>query len=452
MNNRNNSRRNFIKKSIVIPSIMIVPRHVLGGEGYTAPSDKLNIAGIGVGGRGNRNVSACDSENIIALCDVDQKHASATFKKYPKAKIYKDFRILMEEEKNIDAVVISTPDHTHAVITMLAIKMGKHVFCEKPLTHTVYEARVITELARKYKVQTQMGNQGHSSDEIRSLKEWVNDGAIGKVNEIYAWTDRPVGGRPWSTFAVKAQSNEKPPIPDTLDWDLWLGPAQYRDYHPDYHPSKWRAWMDFGTGSMGDMGCHILDPSFYALNLGSPSEIQATSTHWIPEISSQTYPVASIVRMKFPERGNHPELNLTWSDGRLLPPVPKEFKKGETFSASGAMLVGDEGKILHGSHGASGLKIIPEERMLDYKKPPKTIKRVTTNHHKDWIRACKDGIESSSTFEYGGPLTEMALLGMIAIRLKDQLLKWDGKNLKFTNNETANKLLHKDYRDGWTLK
>ena len=194
MINKNNSRRNFIKKSIVIPSIMIVPRHVLGGNGYMAPSDKLNIAGIGVGGRGNRNVSACDSENIIALCDVDQKHASATYKKYPKAKIYKDYRILMEEEKNIDAVVISTPDHTHAVITMLAIKMGKHVFCEKPLTHTVYEARVITELARKFKVQTQMGNQGHSSDEIRSLKEWVNDGAIGKVNEIYAWTDRPVGG------------------------------------------------------------------------------------------------------------------------------------------------------------------------------------------------------------------------------------------------------------------
>ena len=445
------SRRKFIKKSIVIPSIMIVPRHVLGGEGFIAPSDKLNIAGIGVAGRGRSNINACNQENIVTLCDVDHNHAAATFKQYPKATVYKDYKVMLDKEKDIDAVVVSTPDHTHAVITSLVITKGKHVYCEKPLTHTVYEARYIKELAIKYKVKTQMGNQGHSSDEIRSLKEWIDDGAIGKVNEIYAWTDRPVGGKPWSTFDVKAQSKEKPPIPNTLDWELWLGPAQYRDYHPDYHPSKWRAWMDFGTGSMGDMGCHILDPSFYALDLGAPSEVQATSTHWIPEVSSQTYPSASIVRMKFPKRGQHPEVNLTWSDGRLLPPVPKEFEAGETFSASGAMLVGEEGKIIHGSHGASGLKIIPKQKMLDYKKPAKTIKRVTTDHHKDWIRACKEGEDSSSTFNYGGPLTEMALLGMIAIRLKDQLLQWDSENLRFTNSEAANKLLHKDYRGNWKL-
>ena len=453
MKNNKDSRRNFIKKSIVLPSIMILPRHVLGGKGYTSPSDKLNIAGIGVRkwGMGAGNLSQCETENIVALCDVDQKQAAPTYKKYPKAKVYKDFRIMLENQKDIDAVIVATPDHNHAVITMLAMKMGKHVYCQKPLTHTVYEARMITEAAKKYKVQTQMGNQGRSSDEIRSLKEWIDDDAIGKVREVFAWTDRPVGGHEWDTFAVKAMSKDKPPIPEGLDWDLWLGPAPYRDYHPDYHPLSWRAWMDFGTGSMGDMGCHILDPSFYALELGAPSEIQATSTHWIPEVSSQTFPSASIVRMKFPKRGKHPELNLTWSDGRILPPIPDEFNEGEKFTLSGAMLVGDDGKILHDSHGASGLRIIFEEKMKDYKQPEKTIPRVTTSHEGDWIRACKDGKPASSSFDYGGPLTEMALLGMIAIRLKDQRLKWDSKNLKFTNNEEANRLLHKEYRKGWSL-
>jgi len=451
--NSDKSRRKFLKKSIVIPSIFIVPRHVLGGTGYTSPSDKLNIAGVGVRkwGMGSGNLSQCESENIVALCDVDYKSSVATFNKYPKAKVYKDFRIMLENQTDIDAVVVATPDHNHAVITMMAMKMGKHVYCQKPLTHTVYEARAITEAARKYKVQTQMGNQGRSSDEIRKLKEWIDDGAIGPVRELYAWTDRPIGGNAWDTFAVKAKSKEKPPIPDGLDWDLWLGPAKYRDYHPDYHPLTWRAWIDFGTGSMGDMGCHILDPAFYALELGAPSEIQATSTHYIPEIESQTYPSASIVRMKFPKRGNHPELKLTWSDGRIQPPVPDEFSNGEQFTLSGAMLIGDNGKITHNSHGASGVKIIPEEKMLEYNQPKSYIPRVNTSHEKDWIRACKDGNPASSSFEYGGPLTEMALLGMIAIRCKNEKLLWDSKNLRFTNNEKANSLLHKEYRKGWSL-
>ncbi|MGY8946613.1 MAG: Gfo/Idh/MocA family protein [Flavobacteriales bacterium] len=448
-----NSRRKFLKKSIVIPSIMIVPRHVLGGEGYTSPSDKLNIAGIGVRkwGMGSGNLSQCESENIVALCDVDYNLSTHTFNKYPKAKVYKDFRVMLENQKDIDAVIVATPDHNHAVITMMAMKMGKHVYCQKPLTHTVYEARVITEAARKYNVQTQMGNQGRSSDEIRKLKEWVDDGAIGPIRELYAWTDRPIGGNAWDTFAVKAKSKEKPPVPEGLDWDLWLGPAKYRDYHPDYHPLSWRAWVDFGTGSMGDMGCHILDPAFYALELGAPSEIQATSTHYIPEIESQTYPSASIVRMKFPKRGNHPELKLTWSDGRIQPPVPDEFKNGEQFTLSGAMLIGDNGKITHDSHGASGVKIIPEEKMLEYNQPKPYLPRVNTSHEKDWIRACKDGNPASSSFDYGGPLTEMALLGMIAIRCKNEKLLWDSENLKFKNNEKANSLLHKEYRKGWSL-
>ena len=455
------SRRKFLKKSIIIPSIIILPRHVLGGKGYTSPSDKLNIAGIGVRkwGMGSGNLSNCETENIVALCDVDHKLSAETFNKYPKAKVYKDFRVMLETQKDIDAVIVATPDHTHAIISMMSIKLGKHVFCQKPLTHTVYEARVITETARKYKVQTQMGNQGRSSEEIRRLKEWIDDEAIGPVRKVYAWTDRPVGGNAWDTFDAKAKPKEKPPIPKDLDWDLWLGPAKYRNYHPSYHPNSWRAWIDFGTGSMGDMGCHIIDPSFYALELGAPSEIQATSTHWVPEVESQTYPSASIVRMKFPKRGKHPELELTWSDGRILPPIPKEFKDKDKFTLSGAMIIGDKGKIIHNSHGASGLKIIPEEKMLSYKQPSKTISRIKGDwreggHEQDWIRACKEGpngTPASSSFEYGGPLTEMALLGMIAIRLKDQRLKWDSKKFEFTNNKEANKLLHKEYRKGWSL-
>ena len=453
MNKKNTSRRRFIKKTSILSSIIILPRHVLGGKGFKAPSDKLNIAGVGVRkwGMGSVNIDACSEENIVALCDVDHQQSLPTFKKYPKARVYKDFRNMFEKQKDIDAVIVATPDHNHAVITMMAIKLGKHVYCQKPLTHTVFEARKITEAAREYNVQTQMGNQGRSSDEIRSLKEWINDDAIGPVREIYAWTDRPVGGNPWDTFAVKAKSKEKPKVPKGLDWDLWLGPAPYRNYHPDYHPLSWRAWLDFGTGSMGDMGCHILDPSFYALDLGSPYEIQATSTHWIPEISSQTHPSASIVRMKFPKRGKHPEVNLTWSDGRILPEIPDEFNPGEKFTLSGAMLVGDKGKIIHDSHGASGLRILPEQKMNEYVRPKKTIPRVKTSHEGDWIRACKDGKPASSNFEYGGPLTEMALLGMIAIRLKDQRLIWDSKNMKFTNNEIANELVHKEYRKGWSL-
>ena len=443
MSKKNNSRRGFLKKSIIIPPLFIVPRHVLGGKGFTSPSDKLNIAA--------NNLHQCRNENIVALCDVDYNQSKPTFDKYPKAKVYKDYRVMLDTQKDIDAVIVATPDHNHAVVTMKAIKMGKHVYCQKPLTHTVYEARQITKAAKKYNVQTQMGNQGRSSDEIRKLKEWIDDDAIGPVRELFAWTDRPIGGNAWDTFAVKAKSKEKPPIPEGLDWDLWLGPAQYRDYHPDYHPLSWRAWLDFGTGSMGDMGCHILDPAFYALELGAPSEIQATSSHYIPEIESQTYPSASIVRMKFPKRGKHPELNLTWSDGRIQPAIPEEFKNGEQFTLSGAMFIGDQGKITHDSHGASGVKIIPEEKMLNYKQPSPYITRVDTTHEGDWIRACKDGVPACSSFDYGGPLTEMALLGMIAIRLKNQKLEWNSKEFKFENNEQANALLHKTYRKGWSL-
>jgi len=446
------SRRGFVGGAAAAAAFTIVPRHVLGGQGRTPPSDKLNIAGIGAGGMGASNIKECAGENIVALCDVDADRAADTFEMYPNAKRYTDYREMLEkEDKEVDAVIVATPDHTHAVAAMMAIKMGKHVYCQKPLTHTIYEARMITDAAREHRVQTQMGNQGHSSEDIRLLCEWVKDGAIGDVTEVHAWSDRPVGGQPWSTFAVMARPKDTPPVPETLDWDLWLGPVKYRPYHPEYCPLKWRAWLDFGTGALGDMGCHILDPAFWALKLGQPSSVEATTTHWEERISSETYPRASIVRYEFPARGDMPPVKLTWYDGRLKPPIPKELEPGRKLGTNGAILVGDKGAIMHGSHGAGGVQIIPEAKMKAYQRPPKTIPRVKGSHEQDWVRACKDGKPASSNFDYGGPLTEMVLLGVLAMRVKDEKLEWDGKNMKFTTNNKANEYLHIKYRDGWTL-
>jgi predicted dehydrogenase len=449
---RTRSRRQFAATSALAAlSAAIVPRRVLGAQ---APSNKLNIAVVGVGGQGSANLKACEGEAIVALCDVDSAFTAKTVALYPQAKFYKDYRVMLDKEKGIDAVVVATPDHTHAVITMAALQAGKHVYCQKPLTHTVLEARRITEAARRHKVVTQMGNQGHSYESMRVLKEWIDDGAIGDVTEVHAWTDRPVGGDPWSDFAQMAMPTDTPPVPETLDWDLWLGPVPYRPYHPEYHPTKWRAWVDFGTGPLGDMGCHILDPAFWALDLGAPRTVQATSTHYQPDVASQTFPRASIVRYEFPARGARPPVKLTWYDGRLLPPIPEELEPGRALPGSGALLIGSKGKILHGSHGADGVRLIPETRMQEYKRPPKSLPRVVGTHEDDWIRACKEGPGGTppcSTFEYGGALTEMVLLGMLAIRLKDQRLEWDSAGLRFTNNDKANELLHIRYREGWTL-
>ncbi len=444
--NRTLSRRQFAARTAMAAlSAAIVPGRVLGAQ---APSNKLNIAAIGIGGMGAANLKACESENIIALCDVDQVYSAKTRALYPKATFYTDYRAMLEKEKGIDAVVIATPDHTHATITMGALQAGKHVYCQKPLTHTVFEARAITEVARRYKVVTQMGNQGHSFESMRLLKEWLDAGAIGNVTEVHAWTDRPVGGDPWSDFAVMARPTDTPPVPVTLDWDKWLGPVAFRPYHPAYHPLKWRAWLDFGTGPLGDMGCHILDPAFWALELGPPQSVEATSTHYEAAVASETYPRASIVRYAFPARGNRPPVKLTWYDGRLLPPMPPELEPGRSLPGSGALLVGDKGTILHGSHGADGVRLIPETRMQQYERPPRTLRRVIEGHEGDWIRACKEGpngVPPCSPFEYGGALTEMVLLGVLAIRMKDQRLDWDSQNLTFTNNEEANALLRIQY-------
>lgn len=453
MSNKNQitvSRRTFVSASAsTLFACNYFPGKLFGAD---APSNKLNIAGIGVGGQGGGNVRICSgTENIVALCDVDDVYAAHTFERHPKAAKYKDYRVMLEKQKDIDAVVIGTPDHTHAVITLAAMQAGKHVYCQKPLTHTVHEARTITEAARKYKVQTQMGNQGHSWEPIRLLREWIQSGEVGEVKEIHAWSDRPIGGPSYANFAVRELPKGGEKIPSTLDWDLWLGPSKMREYSSAYTPFKWRGWLDYGTGALGDMGCHILDPSFWALDLGSPVSVQAEVEHVKPELSTEVFPISSKVIFQFPARGKMPPLKLTWFDGHFTVPRPPMLEAGRQMPESGAVIYGSKETLMHDSHGASGLRVIPENRMLTFKRPAKTLPRVTGKHEEDWIRACKDGKPASSHFEYGGALTEMVLLGVIAMRVPNEKLEWNGAKMQFTNNAQANEFVKATYREGWSL-
>jgi len=445
--NKNISRRQFLGgAAAATAAFTIVPRHVLGGAGYTSPSEKLNIAGIGVGGMGGDNLKALNNENIVALCDVDDKYAAKTFELYPEVKKYRDFRRMLEKQKDIEAVIVATPDHTHAVISMMAIRMGKHVYCQKPMTHTVYEARKLTEAAREAKVATQMGNQGHSGEGVRLICEWIWDGAIGPVREVHAWTNRP--GDIWPQGVDRPK--DTPPVPSSLDWNLWLGPAPYRPYHPAYLPFVWRGWWDFGCGALGDMACHVLDPVFSALKLGFPSSVEASSTN----INSETGPLASIVRYKFPKRGDMPPVKVIWYDGGVMPERPEELEPARRLERlgsddSGVLFVGDKGKLVCGCYG-DGPRLIPEAKMKEYKRPPKTLPRINVSHEMNWVQACKGGKPASSNFDYSGPMTETVLLGNIAIRSGEKL-DWDGENMKVINVPEANAYVHQPYRDGWML-
>jgi len=452
-NTNNLSRRSFLKTgTATAAAFSIVPGHVVGANGKTPPSGKLNVAGIGIGGQGGGDLRQCAGENIVALCDVDSNHATNTFKRYPDAERYTDYRVMLEKRKDIDAVVIGTPDHTHAVITLAAIQAGKHVYCEKPLTHTVHEARVITAAARESKVQTQMGNQGHSSEAIRLVREWIQSGAIGDVKEVHAWTDRPDKGPWYANFAARELPTKFPPVPDTLDWDLWLGPARQQKFSPSFHPFHWRAWLDFGTGALGDMGCHILDPACWALDLMNPTSITAEVKHHKPELNGLAYPIASKVTYEFPQRGKLIPLKLVWHDGVYTVPRPPMLEAGRELPASGAIIYGEKETLMHGSHGAGGLRIIPEVRMKEFTRPGKTIRRVKDGHMGDFIRACKDGNPASSNFgDYGGQLTEMVLLGVAAQRTPGVKLNWNAEKFEF-DHAAANEFLHTPYRDGWSLE
>jgi predicted dehydrogenase len=444
------SRRSFLGGSIAATAAFaIVPRHVLGGAGNTPPSEKLNLGIVGAGGRGADDIEGVKSQNIVALCDVDERNAASSFKRFRAAKQYKDFRVMLEKEKNIDAVVVATPDHIHAVASMAAVKLGKHVYCEKPLTRTVHEARALAKAARDAKVATQMGNQGMAFEGNRLITEWIADGAIGPVREVHVWSDRPThrGKMPlWWPQGIE-RPTDTPPVPTTLDWDLWLGPAPWRPYHPAYVPFKWRGWWDFGSGGLGDMGIHNLAPVFSTLKLGPPVSVYASST----PVFRETVPVGATVQFTFAARENLPPVKLHWYDGGLLPARPDELDDDRDLDAEdGVIFVGDKGKMLVEGWGGERPRLIPEARNKEYKRPPKTLPR-SIGHYEEWIQACKTGSPTRSNFDFAGPLTEAVLLGSIAIRLGNQKLYWDAASLKVTNVDEANALLHYKYRDGWSL-
>ena len=440
------SRRQFLARSAAVSAFSIVLSHVLAQSGKTPPSEKLNIAGVGFGGKGYSDLTSVEADaNIVALCDVDWRAGRRAFERYPKARKFKDFRIMLDKMPEIDGVIVATPDHTHAVISMAAIKRGKHVYTQKPLTHTVYEARALAKAARKHKVATQMGNQGQAEDTYRRLRERIWDGAIGPVREVHVWTDRPnrgLTGMYWPQGVDRPR--ETPPVPSTLDWDLFLGPAPVRPYHPAYHTFKWRGWWDFGTGALGDIGCHSLDPVFRALKLGHPLTVQGVSTL----VNTETYPSGSTVTYEFPARGDMPPVTLTWYDGGLRPPRPVEIKDGYPMGTGGTLYVGDKGKILNSRIITPSLK--------GYKAPEPYIPS-SPGHYKEWILACRGGQPAGANYDWAGTLTEVVLLGNIAIRkalrtkLDGHKLHWDPEKFQFTNVPEANQYLHTEYREGWTL-
>lgn len=428
---RHFNRRQILKSAAALASgayaLQMVP-----SLGETANS-KLNIAAIGVGGRGAANLDGVKDENIVALCDVDSNNLGEAAKRFPQAKLYRDFRRMLDEMANsIDAVVVSTPDHTHAPAAAAAMKLGKHCYCEKPLTHCVYESRYLTELAVQNKLVTQLGTQIHAGDNYRRVVEWVQAGVIGQIQEVHVWCA--------ASYSGGDRPKETPPVPPYLDWDLWLGPAPYRPYHPAYVPFHWRGWKDFGNGGLGDFFCHYSDLAFWALDLKYPTSVEAEG----PPPHPESTPPWLIVRYEFPARGGLPPVRLTWYDGGKRPPIQSEAKLPDW--ASGVLFVGEKGMIL-ADYGRRML--LPEEKFADFQPPPPSIPP-SIGHHREWVEACKTGGTTTCRFEYSGPLTEAALLGTVSFRV-GQKINWDPINLKAINCPEADVWIKKPYREGWTL-
>ncbi|MFC1557784.1 Gfo/Idh/MocA family protein [candidate division KSB1 bacterium] len=483
------SRRTFISRSAAaFAGISIIPRFVLGGKGYIPPSEKVNIACIGVGSQGMRvmyNFLKIPDSNIISVCDVNtgcddymewgkqelirkarklleddswgKLADGALAGLYPAQDVvqryyakqrgkasfngcstYIDYLELLEKEKNIDAVIVGTPDHAHTVISVAAMKAGKHVYCQKPMTHTVYEARKMAETARETGVATQVATGNSASEATRLLCEWIWGGAIGQVREVHNWSTRPF----WPQGIEKPIEEEE--IPDYLNWDLWLGPAPVRPYHSAYEPFIWRGWFDFGTGAIGDMGCYSFDTIFRVLKLKAPSKIETSSTQSYPE----SYPAASIIHFSFAAREGMVPVTVHWYDGMLKPQKPEELGD-EELDKEGLLFVGSEGKILCGFNGRNP-RLIPESAMNAFEPPEKTLPRAI-GHNEEWIAACKGGEKAAANFEFAGPVTEAILLGNVAHRAGNKTIKWDSKNMTVTNHKDADKFLHFDYRDGWSL-
>jgi predicted dehydrogenase len=436
-------RRRFLATAAAAAfSFHLVPRCVLGGPGHKPPSEKLNLAGIGVGGQGAGDLREMAVENIVALCDVDSKYAAHTFNAYPKAEVFKDYRVLLDKRKDVDAVMIATPDHMHAPITVAALRAGKHVYVEKPMAHTIEEARVMTRVAKETGLVTQMGNNGHGGEGLRLTREWIQAGAIGPVRQIHCWSDRP--GHFWTQD--RDRPSECPPVRPGLDWNLWLGAAPERPYHPCYSPVAWRGWFDFGTGALGDMAIHNMDPAFYALDLGTPTAVEPRTS----PLKKESYPAWQILTYEFAAKGDHPALTLTWYDGGKMPPRPAGLEPDRRLEDNGIYFVGDLGTILCG--GWSGPpRLVPESKMKDFHRPPKTIPR-SIGHRAEWMQACKQGKpeDAKAGFAYSGPFTEALLVGNLAARLQKRI-QWDGTAMRAVDAPEADPIIRKHYRDGFGI-
>jgi predicted dehydrogenase len=477
------SRRGFVPAAgVSLAAFTVLPRHVLGGQGNVAPSDKLNIAGIGLGGMGKNYLLACESENIVALADVDfdlevgGTSVPKVFARYPKANRYHDYRLLLEKEKGIDAVVIGTPDHTHAVIAMAAMRLGKHVYCAKPLTRTIHECRALAKAARDARVATQMSVQTCASETSCAVEELIQAGAIGDVREVHVWTDRPV----WPQGLARPQGAQAAPA--SLQWDLWLGPAPVRPYHRLYHPFNWRGWYDFGTGALGDMALHTFHNVFRALRLTYPTKVSSSTSVVCVEAApgegdpgwplinrlkfSESFPHASMVTWDFPARGDLPPVRLHWYEGGLKPPPPADLDPNQSLRPEGFYYAGDKGVLLVGSltdsarpgRGADGgvrsgrgpaSGLLPAERFKDFTPPPKTVSR-TIGHYQEWIAAAKGGPPPNCNFDFAGIIAETALLGVISQRTGKTLV-WDAGQGRITNDADSNQYVNPPYRSGWTL-
>jgi predicted dehydrogenase len=431
------SRRTFLKQTM------------LSGMGFSiascnylqrgaSPNEKLNIGIIGAGGKGKSDAknAAKDGDNVVAICDVDLQRGAQTFKRFPKARIYTDYRVMLENEK-LDAVTISTPDHHHYAATLTAMQLGLHVYCQKPLTHSPWEARQLLEASRRYKVATCMGNQGTAHDGLREAAEVVQSGAIGKVREAHVWTNRPV----WPQGIARPSESQE--VPATLHWDLWLGPAPERPYHKSYCPFTWRGWWDFGTGALGDMACHTANLTFLALKLGAPVAVEAETSG----VNAESPPVASKICFEFPARGDLPPVKLFWYDGGNMPPtgVLGDIELPKT----GSYLVGDKGILYSPDDYGKKYFLLPEEKFADFKLPPQTFPR-SPGHTEEWLRACKGGLPALSNFEYAAPFTEAILLGNVALRC-GRRIEWDSDNIKVTNFDEANQYVRRSYRKGWDV-
>lgn len=495
------TRRGFVKRATGSAlGAMIVPRHVLGGSGSPAPSDRLNIAVVGAGGQGASDTVelAGAGENIVALADVDFDYVDQTVARrvqgrggtpsaayaqlqeaYSRAKRYSDFRRMLEQEKGIDAVLVATPDHTHAVVAKAAMELGKHVYVEKPLTYTVHEARVLRETAARTGVVTQMGNQGHSTSDARRINEWIQAGVIGPVHQVYVWTNRPIwpqgvprpapgvsvpDGERWTQKRISAQLAaamwNHPDPPSSLNWDLFLGPAPEVAYHPIYHPFNWRGWVDWGTGALGDMGAHLIDHPYWALELTYPTSVEATSTPFglDPEGNPASYPLATQVVYRFPERGSQPPVTLIWNDGGLMPPRPEALPDDVPLDRGGGVIfVGEKGILMHETYGRNP-RLFPEALHQVAARVPERYPRLEkegeeqVRHRVIWAQAAKGQGKASCPFDYAGPLTEVMLLGNVALRTgQGQRIYYDGKMGRVTSPAEANQYLHRQARQGWSL-